>query len=78
MHKFETTDIKVARRFRIKQFNGGIAAFSLGGTTVTGLVHSVSEHKSSVPARWTIMIVPKTPAVRLPALRAAPRVAAFY
>jgi hypothetical protein len=70
MHKFETTDIKVARRFRIKQFNGGIASFSLGGTTIAGLVRSVSEHKSSIPARWTITIAPKTPAVRQSVLRA--------
>jgi hypothetical protein len=73
MQKFETTDIKIARRFRIKQFNGGIASFSLRGTTIAGLVQSVSEHKASVPARWTITIVPKVPAVRLPALRAMPR-----
>jgi hypothetical protein len=72
MHTFETTDIKVARRYRSKQFKGESAAFSLGETTITGFVHSVSEHKSSVPARWTIAIVPKTHAVRASALRTAP------
>jgi hypothetical protein len=70
MHTFETTDIKVARRFRSKQFKGESAAFSLAGTIIVGLVKSVSEHKASVPACWTITIVPKTPTARQPALRA--------
>jgi hypothetical protein len=69
MHRFETTDIKVVRRFRNKQFKGESATFSLGGTIVVGLVQSVAEHKASVPARWTITIVLNTPAVRLPPLR---------
>jgi hypothetical protein len=60
MHRFETTDIKQVRRLRIAQFNGRSATFSHGGTTVTGLVQSVAEQKSSVPARWTITIVSKT------------------
>jgi hypothetical protein len=59
MHSFETTDIKQVRRFRIAQFNGRLATFSRGGNTVTGLVQSVAEQKSSVPARWTITIVLK-------------------
>jgi hypothetical protein len=66
MHTFETTDIKVARRFRGKQFKGESAAFSLAGTIIVGLVKSVSEHKASVPACWTITIVPKTLAARQP------------
>jgi hypothetical protein len=69
MHRFETTDIKVARRFRNRQLKGESVAFSLGGTIIVGLVQSVSEHKASVPARWTITIVPKTLAARLPAMR---------
>jgi hypothetical protein len=73
MHSFETIDIKVARRFRNKQLKGESATFSLGGTIIVGRVQSVSEHKASVPARWTITIVPKTPAVRPPALRATLR-----
>jgi hypothetical protein len=63
MHKFETTDIKQARRFRITQFNGRSAAVRLGETTIKGFVLAVSEHKSAVPARWTITIVPETAAV---------------
>jgi hypothetical protein len=75
MHVFETTDSKTARRFRMKQFNGGSVTFSQGGTAMTGFVHAVLQHKSIVPARWTIAIVPKTPAVRASALRTAPRAA---
>jgi hypothetical protein len=64
MHKFETTDIKQARRFRITQFNGRSAAVRLGEMTIKGFVLAVSEHKSAVPARWTITIVPETAAIR--------------
>jgi hypothetical protein len=73
VHTFETTDIKVARSFRNKQFKGERAAFSVAGTIIVGLVQSVSEHEASVPARWTITIVPKTPAARLPIMRATLR-----
>jgi hypothetical protein len=34
MHKFETTDIKQARRLRITQFNGRSAAVRLGEMTI--------------------------------------------
>jgi hypothetical protein len=64
MHTFETTDIKQARRFRITQFNGRSAAVRLEGITIKGFVLAVSEHKSAVPARWIITIVPETAAVR--------------
>ena len=64
MHKFETTDIKAARRFRYTQFSGMSATFRLDGMTIKGFVLAVSEHKSAVPARWTITIVPETAAVR--------------
>jgi hypothetical protein len=64
MHTFETTDIKQARRFRITQFNGRSAAVRLGEMTIKGFVLAVSEHKSAVPARWTITIVPETAAIR--------------
>lgn len=64
MHKFETTDIKQARRFRITQFNGRSAAIRLGEMTVRGFVLSVFEQKSAVPARWTITIVPEANAIR--------------
>jgi hypothetical protein len=62
MHKFETTDIKAARRFRYTQYNGRSATFRLGEMTIKGFVLAVSEHKSAVPARWTVTIVPETAA----------------
>ena len=77
MFTFETTDQKEVRRFRIAQFNGRLASVSSGGSTVTGLVRSVLESKSSVPARWTITIVPSEPKIKRLALRPAPRVHAF-
>ncbi|MDB5612000.1 MAG: hypothetical protein JWP25_8900 [Bradyrhizobium sp.] len=77
MFTFETTDLKEVRRFRIAQFNGRIATVKSGGSTVTGHVRSVLESKSSIPARWTITIVPSKPKVKFETLRPAPRVHVF-
>jgi hypothetical protein len=77
MFSFETTDQKEVRRFRIAQFNGRLASVSSGGSTVTGHVRSVLESKSSVPARWTITIVPSEPKIKCLRLRPARRVHAF-
>jgi hypothetical protein len=63
MHKFDTTDIKQVRRFRYTQFNGRSATFRLSEMTIKGFVQSVFEHKSAVPARWTVTIVPEADAV---------------
>jgi hypothetical protein len=76
MFTFETTDQKEVRRFRIAQFNGRTATVRSGGTTVTGHVRSVAEHKSALPQRWTITIVASAKA-RAGILRPAPRVRAF-
>ena len=64
MFTFETADQKEVRRFRIAQFNGRTVTVRSGGSTVTGYVRSVLESKSSVPARWTITIVPSGPRSR--------------
>jgi len=77
MFTFETTDQKEVRRFRIAQFNGRTATVRSGGSTVTGHVRSVLESKSSIPARWTITIVPSEPKVKVDTQRPAPRVRAF-
>ena len=77
MFTFETTDEKEVRRLRIAQFNGRLASVSSVGSTVTGHVRSVLESKSSVPARWTITIVPSKPKMKTPMLRPAPRVHVF-
>jgi hypothetical protein len=77
MFTFETTDLKEVRRFLIAQFNGRVATVRSGGSTVTGHVRSVMERKSSVPARWTITIVPREPKINSSALRPTPRVRAF-
>jgi hypothetical protein len=77
MFTFETTDQKDVRRFRIAQFNGRTATVRSGGSTVTGHVRSVLESKSSIPARWTITIVPTTPKIKAEISRPAPRVRAF-
>ena len=77
MFTFETTDLKEVRRFRIAQLNGRVATVRSGGSTVTGHVRSVMERKSSVPARWTITIVPREPKIKTNVLRPTPRVRAF-
>lgn len=77
MFTFETTDQKEVRRFRIAQFNGRLASASSGGSTVTGHVRSVLESKSSVPARWTITLIPSEPKIKCLTLRPTPRVHAF-
>ena len=77
MFTFETTDQNEVRRFRIAQFNGRVTTVKSGKSTVTGHVRSVQEHKSSVPARWAITIIPSEPKVKTNILRPAPRVRAF-
>ena len=78
MFTFETTDEKEVRRFRIAQFNGRTATVRSAGSTVTGHVRSVLESKTSIPARWTITIVPSEPKIKADAtLRSTPRVRAF-
>ena len=77
MFTFETTDNRLARRFRIAQFNGRTATVKSGGSTVTGRVRSVSQSKSSIPARWIVTIVPSAPKIKVETLRPAPRVRAF-
>ncbi|OCK60240.1 hypothetical protein [Bradyrhizobium sp. LMTR 3] len=59
MFTFETSDQKEVRRFRIAQFNGRTATFRSAGSAVTGHVRSIVESKSSVPAAWTITIIPE-------------------
>ena len=61
MFTFETSDPKEVRRFRIAQFNGRIATTRSAGLTVAGHVRSIVQNKSSIPAAWTITIVPEQP-----------------
>lgn len=77
MFTFDTADQKEVRRFLLAQFNGRVVSVRSGGSTITGHVHSVLESKSSVPARWTIAIVPREPKIKPHVLRPAPRVRAF-
>jgi hypothetical protein len=77
MFTFETTDQKEVRRFRIAQFNGRTATTRSAGAAVTGHVRSIVENKSSVPAAWTITIIPEVPKASTAQLRPAPRVRAF-
>jgi hypothetical protein len=76
MFMFETSDQKEVRRFRIAQFNGRTATVRSAGSAVTGHVRSIVENKSSVPAAWTITIIPEEPKPTL-ALRPAPRARSF-
>ena len=77
MFTFDTTDQKEVRRFRIAQFNGRVATVKSGGSTITGHVRSVLERKSSVPASWSITLVPTEPKIPAGALRPVSLVRAF-
>jgi hypothetical protein len=61
MFTFETSDPKEVRRFRIAQFNGRTATVRSTGPAITGHVRSIVENKSSIPAAWTITIIPEEP-----------------
>jgi hypothetical protein len=77
MFTFETTNLKESRRFRIAQFNGRTVTVRSGGSTITGHVRSVLEFKSSIPARWTVTIVPSAARIKADIPRPTPRVHAF-
>jgi hypothetical protein len=77
MFTFETTNLKEVRSLRIAQFNGRNATVRSGGSTVTGRVRAVLECKSSLPARWTITIIPSESRIKDSIVRPAPRVHAF-
>jgi hypothetical protein len=76
MFTFETNDQKEVRRFRIAQFNGRTATVRSAEPTITGHVRSIVENKSSIPAAWTITIIPEEPRPTV-ALRPAPRARSF-
>jgi len=76
MFTFETSDQKEVRRFRIAQFNGRTATVRSAGSAITGHVRSIVGNKSSVPASWTITIIPQEPKATS-FLRPAPRVRSF-
>jgi hypothetical protein len=75
MFTFETDDQKEVRRFRIAQFNGRAATFRSNGSTVTGMVRSIVENKSTNSSMWVVTLVPSAPKAN--ALRPAPRLRAF-
>ena len=54
----------------------GVKTVRSAGSPVTGYVRSIVENKSSVPAAWTITIIPEEPKPTL-ALRPAPRARSF-
>ena len=76
MFTFATSDPKEVRRFRIAQFNGRLATTRSAGTAITGHVRSIVEIKSSVPAAWTITMIPQAPKAVI-ATRPAPRMRSF-
>jgi len=56
MRTIETTDPKEARRCRYAQHRGEKATLTLMGATVTGLVHSVMEDRSTDPKCWIVKV----------------------
>lgn len=77
MFTFEIADQKEVRRFRIAQFNGRTATFRSGGSTVTGMVRSIVENKTSNPPVWVVTLIPSEPKAKPEMLRPSPRVRAF-
>jgi hypothetical protein len=59
MKTFETTDQTLARRCRFAQYRNEKATVTIEGSLVTGLLRSVREVASSLPARWVVTIVTK-------------------
>jgi hypothetical protein len=59
MFKFEITDPKEARRFRIAQFNGRTVTAGPAEAAVTGHVRSIVENKSHIPTVWIVTVVPE-------------------
>jgi hypothetical protein len=59
MKTFETSDQTLARRCRFAQYRNEKATVTIEGSLVTGLVRSVREVASSLPARWVVTIVTK-------------------
>jgi hypothetical protein len=55
MQTIETTNPIEARRARYAQYRGRQA--TLMGSTVTGMVGSVSEHGSGALKRWTVTVL---------------------
>jgi hypothetical protein len=55
---FQTNDVIEARTCRRAQFAGVVKEVTLGGISITGLVHSVRE-ETLIPRRWTVAIIPK-------------------
>jgi hypothetical protein len=63
MPTFQTTNPKVAIRFRYNQHRGKQTTLTVEGSLITGLVHSVMEVKSSNPTRWiTVVAKPRVAA----------------
>jgi hypothetical protein len=75
MFTFETGDQKEVRRFRIAQFNGRTATFRSNGSTVTGMVRSIVENKTTTPSVWVVTLIPSP--LKADRLRPAPRLRAF-
>jgi hypothetical protein len=53
----EITDSIQARRCHYAQYRGEKATLKLNGLSVTGMVRSVLEDKSTTPTRWIVSIL---------------------
>jgi hypothetical protein len=57
MQTIETTDPKEARRARYAQYRCEKTTLKFMGSTVTGMVRSVSEYGSGTLKRWIVTVV---------------------
>ncbi len=56
MQTFETTDIKVARRCRIAQYNGRDGMIDIDGESVNCIIRSVMDVPALTPTSWEITV----------------------
>jgi hypothetical protein len=57
MQIVEITDPIQARRCRYAQYRGEKATLKFSGLSVTGMVRSMLEDKSTTPTRWIVSIL---------------------
>ena len=57
MQTFKIDDIGIARRCRMAQYRGRETEFTLNGSTVNGMIRSVSDDHGEVKS-WTVTVQP--------------------
>jgi hypothetical protein len=72
MRVIQTCNRQVAHKARLAQFRNVISTFESEGSTVTGMVHSITEQRLDEGVQWTITIRRKTEQVVIGRRRYSP------